>query len=73
MKLKALKTFRHGSTNFKRGTSLELSEAGAKDLIARGYAEAAVTAKSADDGQRKPADPLDHDQNGRKGGVKKAD
>lgn len=46
MKLKALKTFRHGSTNFKRGTTLDLSEAGAKDLIARGYAEAEKPAAS---------------------------
>lgn len=39
MKLKALKTFRHGSTNFKRGSLLELSDAQAKPLVSRGLAE----------------------------------
>lgn len=59
MKLKALRTFRHGSTNFKRGVSLELSEAKAKELIDRGYAEAASPPKPTEDKKTAPKKAAD--------------
>lgn len=41
MKLTALKTFRHGASTFRRGASVNMSDAQAKPLIAKGLAEEA--------------------------------
>lgn len=38
MKLKALKSFRHGSRTFARGAAVDVTESVAKDLVKRGLA-----------------------------------
>jgi hypothetical protein len=46
MKLTALKTFRHGSTVFRRNSPVEMSDAQAKPLLAKGLvAEAKPVSK----------------------------
>jgi hypothetical protein len=53
MELKALRTFRHGSTNFRRGASVTtLSDPVVKELKAAGYIEADKPAP-----EPKPASP----------------
>lgn len=67
MKIRTLRAFRLGATTFARGAEATVSDASAADLGKRGFAEvldAPANAKSA------KSDPLDHDQNGRKGGSK---
>lgn len=39
MQIKAMKTFRHGSTMIRRGSSVEMVETHARDLVKRGLAE----------------------------------
>ncbi|MFH5927146.1 hypothetical protein [Roseomonas xinghualingensis] len=41
MHIKALKTFRHGSVNIRHGSTVEIVDARAQELIKRGLAEGA--------------------------------
>lgn len=67
MKIKTLRAFRLGKETFKRGAEATVSGTAAADLERRGFAELIAEPKAS---KAEKADPLDHDQDGRKGGTK---
>ena len=54
MKLTALKTFRHGSAVFRRNSPVEMSDAQAKPLLAKGLVSEAKPAAKKDEPKSKP-------------------
>jgi len=55
MQIKALKTFRIGNVNIRRGSTAEIVDAHAKELLKAGYAQE-VKGKAASDDDKKTAD-----------------
>jgi hypothetical protein len=56
MQIKALKTFRIGTGNIRRGATVEMADVQAKDLLKSGLAQE-VKAKSSSDDEKKAAEP----------------
>jgi hypothetical protein len=56
MQIKALRTFRVGSGNIRRGSTAELSDVQAKDLLKAGLAEE-VKGRAPSDDEKKAPEP----------------
>lgn len=56
MQIKALKTFRIGTGNIRRGATVEMADAQAKDLLKAGYVQE-VKGKASSDAEKKSPEP----------------